>query len=201
MTADQNNSTIATIFPLPMARPGQWRLDLSGNLGAGVTRGRQTVTWNAGTDFANQNLATMKVRVRGRDTFNNQSANVESASFDLDTLPPATLVAADLKAQPLAGATTVLIGGSFTEAHPDTNAFSVALNGGAYGSAAAGASNTAAPADLLVAAGATLDGNDYISQVKIVHTDDYNRRQRTKILHRAWLQICQALHAAGADRD
>ena len=50
----------------------------------------------------------------------------------------ATNVTADLQAQPNAGDTTALIGGSFTETNPNTNNFYVAIDGGNYGSATAG---------------------------------------------------------------
>lgn len=148
---------------------------VSGAVGAGVTAGTgKTITWNAAADFSNQDLTTLRVRVRGADIYNNAAGNVSSANFSLDTLPPAVNVAAELQAQPLAGATAVLIGASFTETHPDTNSFYAALDGGDYGPATAGTANTATPANQLTAV-ATLDGNDYVSKVRIIHTDDFGQ--------------------------
>jgi hypothetical protein len=77
-----------------------------------------------------------------------------------------------LQAQPNAGDTTVLVSGTFTEVNPNTNDFYATLNGGVYGLATAGNSDTATPANQATTV-ATLDGNDYISAVKVVHTDDY----------------------------
>ncbi|MFA6594378.1 MAG: hypothetical protein WCT16_03950 [Candidatus Buchananbacteria bacterium] len=175
--ADQNNSLV--MLDISNNSGSTWTVattTLGGEIGADKTPGAgKIITWNAAGDFPNQNLSAMQVRIRALDIFANQSANVASADFDLDTLPPTISVTADLKAQPLAGATTTLIGGSFTEAHPNSNDFYVAIDGGAYGAATAGAANTASPADKLTAVGATLDGNDYVSQVKIVHTDKYGQ--------------------------
>lgn len=148
---------------------------VTGDVGAGLTTGSKTVTWAAGTDFNEQQQSDMRVRVRGTDTFNNTSSNVESADFSLDTLNPTTNVTADLSSQPNAGNTTATIGGSFTEANPNTNEFSIAINDGVYGSATTGTGNTASPSNQATAVGATLDGNDFISKVKITHTDDFGQ--------------------------
>lgn len=174
--ADQNNSTVA----VDVSSDGGTNWDvatstLSGHIGGGQTAGAKTITWNPKIDFNNQTLATMKVRVRANDIFNNQSANTNSSNFSLDSLPPATLIAADLKIQPNAGDSTVLVGGSFTEANPDTNDFYVAIDGGAYGSATAGTGNTASPSNQATAVGITLKGNNYISKVKITHVDDFGQ--------------------------
>ncbi|MFA5125026.1 MAG: Ig-like domain-containing protein [Patescibacteria group bacterium] len=175
--ADQNNSLV--MLDISNNSGATWTVatsTLSGEIGIGRTPGiGKIVTWNAAADFPNQNLSTMQVRVRALDVFANQSANVPSTDFSLDTLPPAVSVIANLSTQPLAGATTTLISGSFTEANPNINNFYVAINGGAYGSATIGSGNTASPADQATAVGATLDGNDYVSQVKVVHTDDYGQ--------------------------
>lgn len=174
--ADLNNSEIA----LDISSDGgsNWIVadtSVTGDVGVGIASGaNKTIVWSAAADFPDQDLTTMRVRVRGIDVYNNVSGNTSSANFSLDTLPPAVNVAAELQAQPLAGATAVLIGGSFTETHPDANDFYVALNGGAYGAATVGGANTASPVNQLTAA-ATLDGNDYVSQIKIIHTDDYGQ--------------------------
>lgn len=174
---DQNTSNI--VLEISSDGGSNWNIATStaaGDLGAGIVSGtNKIITWNAGTDFSSQDLATMKIRIHGTDIYNNVSGNVSSSNFTLDTLPPTVNVNAELLAQPLAGATTALIGGSFIENHPDTNNFYLALNGGVYGLATVGTTNTASPANQLTGAGATLDGNDYISQVKIVHTDDYGQ--------------------------
>ncbi len=174
--ADQNNSLVE----LDISEDGgsTWTVtdtSVTGDVGAGIAAGSKTITWNAGADFDEQAQSDIQVRVRAKDVYEHQSANTESANFALDTLNPATNVAADLQSQPNAGDTTALIGGSFTETNPNTNDFSVALNNGAYGSTSAGNTNTASPANHATPVGATLDGNDFVSKVKIVHADDYGQ--------------------------
>jgi hypothetical protein len=62
---------------------------LTGAIGAGQTAGvGKTITWNAGTDFANQYNANMKVRIRATDSFNNQGTNTASSVFTVDTKAP-----------------------------------------------------------------------------------------------------------------
>ncbi|MBI2475072.1 exo-alpha-sialidase [Candidatus Uhrbacteria bacterium] len=145
-----------------------------GAIGSGQTTGNgKTITWNAGVDYPDEDRSTMRVRIRGTDGFSNMSVNVESSDFIIDTFDPTPNVTSNLQSQPNAGDTTVLIGGSFTETNPNTNDFYVAINGGAYGSATSGTTNTSSPSNQATSVGSTLDGNDYISKVKITHTDDY----------------------------
>ncbi len=147
---------------------------VSGDVGASVTSGNgKTITWNAGSDFANQENNNMMVRVRAKDKYQNQGANVDSSSFVIDNRAPVIATPVDLLAQPLAGATTALVGGSFSEGNPNTNNFYIAIDGGSYGSAQAGDSDTATPSDKSLSVGTTLKGNNYISSVKIEHTDDF----------------------------
>ena len=174
--ADQNTSLVQ----MDVSNDGgsTWSVassSVTGDIGSGIIAGSKTITWNAKTDFPNQQVATMKVRVRAKDIFNNQSANTNSSAFSLDTLNPAILTTADLQAQPLAGDTVALVGGSFTEVNPSVNLFYVAIDGGAYGTAVTGTANTATPANQSTAVGVTLKGNDYISKVKLSHTDKYNQ--------------------------
>ncbi len=174
--ADQNNSLIQ----MDVSGDGgiSWSVassSVTGDIGSGIGSGSKSITWNAKTDFPNQQVSNMQVRVRGKDIFNNQSGNTASANFSLDTLNPTTLVTANLKAQPLAGDSAVLIGGSFTEANPSANIFYVAIDGGSYGTGVTGTANTVSPSDQSTAVGTTLKGNNYISKVKIAHTDKYNQ--------------------------
>ncbi|OGL98043.1 hypothetical protein A2304_00855 [Candidatus Uhrbacteria bacterium RIFOXYB2_FULL_57_15] len=174
--ADQNVSQVE--IDISEDRGGSWTVAdtaVSGDVGSGVASGAKTITWEAGTDFDEQSQADMRVRVRAKDPFENQSANTESGDFSIDTVNPTVNVIADLQAQPNGGDTTVLIGGSFMETNPNTNGFYVALNGGDYGSVTDGQTNTATPADKATATGVTLDGNDYVSKAKIVHADDFGQ--------------------------
>jgi hypothetical protein len=175
--ADQNNSTVQ--LQISSNGGSSWVVpttSATGALGASVASGTgKTITWNAAADFPNQTLGTMQVRIQATDIFNNASGDVDSTNFALDTLAPAVNAAAELQTQPSAGDTIALIGGSFTEANPSTNAFYVAVDVGSYGSSTAGTTNTATPTNQATATGVTLKGNDYISKVKITHTDKYGQ--------------------------
>jgi hypothetical protein len=147
---------------------------LSGDVGPSVTSGNgKSMIWHAGTDFSSQEQSNMMAQVRPKDKYQNQGDYAGSNTFILDNRAPVVATPTDLLAQPLAGATTALVGGSFSEGNPDTNDFYIALNGGAYGTATAGDANTATPSDKSVPTGIALKGNDYISSVKIEHTDDF----------------------------
>ncbi|MBT3949162.1 hypothetical protein HOF40_03680, partial [Candidatus Parcubacteria bacterium] len=149
---------------------------VTGDVGSSIVEGSgKTITWNANTDFDEQEQSDMRARIRGLDTYSNQSGYTQSANFSLDTVDPVTNVTSDLQAQPNAGDTTVLIGGSFTETNPDTNDFYVEINDGSYSASTAGDTNTASPSNQVTAVEATLDGNDYISKTKITHTDDFGQ--------------------------
>lgn len=151
-------------------------VSVTGDVGAGVATGiGNVIIWNAKDDFDGQLQDDLQVRIRARDAWQNQGIDVMSSNFSLDTLAPATLIVANLQAQPNAGDSTVLIGGSFTESNPNTNDFYVAINGGSYFDATAGTGDTASPADQHTFVGATLDGNDYVSLVLIAHTDDFGQ--------------------------
>ena len=145
-----------------------------GDIGVSVTSGNgKTITWHSDVDFSNHEENGMRVKIRAKDKYQNQSEYSSSVNFSLDNKAPIVATQADLLAQPNAGATAVLVGGSFTENNPNTNNFYVAINGGSYGSAGLGDTDTATPSDLSVPLDLTLRGNDYISAVKIEHTDDF----------------------------
>lgn len=149
---------------------------VSGDIGSSVSSGNsKIIIWQAGVDFADQEQDNMMVRVRAKDKYQNQGIYVNSASFVIDNRAPVVAAPANLLAQPLAGATAVLAGGSFFEGNPNTNNFYIALNGGSYGLAEAGDADTATPSDKNVSVSTVLKGNDYISAVKIEHTDDFGQ--------------------------
>lgn len=149
---------------------------VNGAIGSSVNVGTgKTIVWDAGTDFSGQEQNDMMARVRAVDKYQNQSNYANSDMFALDNSAPVITVPVNLLAQPLAGATTVLVGGAFSEGNPDTNYFYVAINGNDYGSAQAGDAGTATPSDKEVSVEKTLNGADYISAVKIEHTDDFDQ--------------------------
>lgn len=174
--ADQNSSLVE----IDISEDGgsSWTVtdtSASGDVGAGVNAGSKTIVWAAGTDFDEQNQNDIRVRIRGKDTFEHQSANFQSANFSLDTLNPVVNTVVDLEAQPQAGDIVVAASGSFVEINPNLNNFYVAINNGVYGGASLGDTNTATPGTQATAVGSILDGNDYISALKITHTDDYGQ--------------------------
>ncbi|MFA4858753.1 MAG: Ig-like domain-containing protein [Candidatus Margulisiibacteriota bacterium] len=122
--------------------------------------------------FNNAYLTTARVRFWLNDGANNSTQATTAESFTLDNLAPATLATANLTQTPEAGATNVSVYGTFTEINPSTNVFYAAVNGENYGSGIAGESGTAAPATQAVTV-TTLNGDDYISKVKLVETDTF----------------------------
>ncbi|NQV12209.1 hypothetical protein HQ524_02510, partial [Candidatus Uhrbacteria bacterium] len=80
---------------------------LNGAVGSGqITGTNQTITWDAGTDFAGQYEADMRVRVRSIDYYGNQGAYSSSSSFSIDTAGP---VISNLVGVQDAGANTVTV--------------------------------------------------------------------------------------------
>ncbi len=175
--ADDTASNLVVEFQVSSDGGATWTVpsdSFGGDAGTGVTTGNnKSIVWHAGTDFANQEQDDMMVEVRAKDAYQNQGVYVSSGVFSLDNKAPVVATPANLLAQPLAGADTVLVGGGFTEGHPQTNNFAVAINGGSYAASVAGDADTATPSDKQVSVGSALTGADYISSVKIVHTDTF----------------------------
>ncbi|OGH92790.1 MAG: hypothetical protein A2563_03930 [Candidatus Magasanikbacteria bacterium RIFOXYD1_FULL_40_23] len=147
---------------------------VSGDVGAGLSSGtNKTITWQAVADFVNQEQDDMQVRIRARDKFSNQGNFVTSINFLVDTQVPTVNTTTNLLAQPNAGDSSVLVGGSFHESNPGTSSFFVAINGGDYGAVTYGEGYTASPSPQLVSMGAPLTGADYISKVSLSLEDKY----------------------------
>lgn len=165
--------------------------DVSGSLSAGWTN-NSGVNYTSALDFTGPvysftfntkhadvsgingtDQSDIRIRFTVNDGTIDSASPAQSDNFSVDDLNPATLTATDITLRPQAGDTAVTLNTSFTETHPNTNTFYLALNGGAYGAGSTGDSNTAFPSPHATPAGATLDGNDYISQVKCTHVDDY----------------------------
>lgn len=53
-----------------------------------ISTGNKTITWDAGADFPNQELSTMQIRIKAKDSYQNQGIFANSSDFDLDTLDP-----------------------------------------------------------------------------------------------------------------
>ena len=88
-------------------------------------------------------------------------------------LVPIVSEAVHISSQPTAGSSSVLLKASFRDPFPDQNLFYVAINGQDYEPVTAGQSDTASPAPQATSVGATLDGDDYVSQIKCEHTNDF----------------------------
>ena len=127
--------------------------------------------WDVQTDEDDTDDSSVWVRLRPDN--GTQGLIVISSSFTIDVLDPTSGADVDIQSRPVAGDTTVNIDGSFTETNPDTNEFYLEVNGGGYGSADMGDSDTADPSNLATNAEKTLDGADCITRVKITHADDY----------------------------
>ncbi|MFA6131699.1 MAG: hypothetical protein WC702_01345 [Patescibacteria group bacterium] len=175
--ADDTSDTLLVELDISSDSGGTWTvtdISVTGAVGAGQTTGTgKTITWNAGADFSGQDLATMQVHLRATDAFQNVGDYEPSVDFALDTADPVVLAAADLEIQPHGGSTNVVLAGSFTENNPYTNDLYVAINDGSYGTATSGTGYTASLTNQIVDMGVTLDGNDYVSKVKITEADTF----------------------------
>ncbi|MBN2057849.1 MAG: Ig-like domain-containing protein [Candidatus Saganbacteria bacterium] len=140
--------------------------DMSGTL--------HTLVWDNSKEYIDDAYSqNVQIRFQVDDGSSNSTYGVSPTGFNVDNLDPAVASATDIQTQPRAGQTTVTLSAAFTEINPDTNTFDLALNGGAYGSPTTGEANTATPSPQATAVGATLDGNDYVSQVKCTAVDDF----------------------------
>ena len=64
---------------------------VTGDVGFGISSGSNTISWNVESDFAGQDIGNMQVRVKAKDSFQNQNIGVASSGFALDTLAPSGL--------------------------------------------------------------------------------------------------------------
>lgn len=133
-----------------------------------------SLVWDTSKDYIDDaDSVDVRIRFQVNDGTDNSAYGISPVGFDIDNLDPAPLVTTEIYTQPLGGDTTVTLDCSFTETHPDTNTFYLAINGGAYGSSTAGDTGTADPSPQATAVGATLEGNDYVNKVRCVHVDDF----------------------------
>lgn len=139
-----------------------------------LTGALHTLVWDTSKEYIDDaESVDVQIRFQANDGTDDSAYGISPLGFDVDNLDPAPLAATDITTQPNAGDTTVTLDASFTEIHPNTNTFYLAINGGAYGSGTAGDTGTADPSAQATAVGATLDGNDYVSKVRCVHVDDF----------------------------
>ena len=80
---------------------------MSGDVNSAVTAGSsRTISWDAGTDFGNQENNTMRMKLRATDRYDNVGSYVESANFSVDTKAPAV---SSVSASQTAGTTNIVI--------------------------------------------------------------------------------------------
>src|SRR3989339_182028 len=176
--SDDSSTNILVQLDISSNNGSSWSVatsTLAGNIGGGQTNGvNKTITWNADVDFNNQDLGTLKIRARAIDKFTNQGNYAQSASFAVDSKNPELVTVRELSSHPQGGEPSVIINGSFTKKNPATTSLNIPERGGANGSATIGTGNTAVLNNQVVDTNTTLQGNDYISKLKIVETDLYN---------------------------
>ena len=124
----------------------------------------------------NTNQTDIQIRFTVNDGTADSASPATSASFEVDNLNPTTNTTTAFASSPVAGDTTISLSGSITETNPNTNIFYYNLNAAGYDAGTAGDTNTANPSNQSISLGVTLDGNDYFSAIKIVHTDDYGNQ-------------------------
>jgi len=128
--ADDTTSGLLVEIDISSDGGSSWTVtdtSVAGHIGSGVITGSKTITWDAGTDFANQETTTMQVRIRAKDGFQNQGSFVESAStFSVDTIAPNTTV---LTNPPLSTTST---SATFTFSSNEAGTFECKLDGGPF---------------------------------------------------------------------
>jgi hypothetical protein len=125
--------------------------------------------------FNNSYKNNVKIRFLVNDGIDSSTTVTTTAAFAVDDLSPARSTTVEVVSQPQAGSTTIRACGSFTEVNPASNLFYVGISGMDYGSSTSGEGGTASPATCEVNVN-TLDGNDYISKIKIIATDYYGNQ-------------------------
>ncbi|MFA6322599.1 MAG: Ig-like domain-containing protein, partial [Candidatus Buchananbacteria bacterium] len=89
--ADLTSAGHLVEFGVSADNGGTWAVatsTVSGSIGAGQSVGAKSFTWQASTDYSGYDVTNMKIRVRAKDYFGNQSGFISSASFSLDTKAP-----------------------------------------------------------------------------------------------------------------
>ncbi len=155
-----------------------WSTKAGANYSTATTLGAATAhSFKFNTKHANLtglnsvDQSDVQVRFKANDGVVSSAFGV-SENFSVDNLNPATLTQANIVSRPNAGNITVTVSASFTEGNPNTNQFYAQINNGGYGSATNGTSNTAAPSNQATTI-AAVDGDDCVTDVKVVHTDDF----------------------------
>ncbi|GEM_PF-3649069 len=136
-----------------------------------------TFHWNTKHADVSGITGTAQTDIRVRFTANDGTVNSSSPgtadNFAVDNLAPTTATNTNIVTRANAGATTVLLSVAFTETNPNTNVFSVQTNDGGYGVNTSGSTNTATPSNQSTALAASLDGDDCVTDVRTIHTDDF----------------------------
>ncbi|MBP7671147.1 S-layer homology domain-containing protein [Candidatus Gracilibacteria bacterium] len=93
--ADDSGTDLLVAFDISEDSGATWNVTdttVSGHIGAEQTTSTgKSITWNAGTDFDNQDQSDIRIRLRATDKFQNAGANTSSDDFALDTQDPAIL--------------------------------------------------------------------------------------------------------------
>jgi len=126
--------------------------------------------WDIGDDLPNTEDPRVYIRLQAYDG-SDYSDVVVSNFFIVDSRGP-SVGSVDLISQPEAGDISIVVDGWLTESNPKTNIFQIDKNGSGYNYERAGQSDVADPSQTTVTVD-KLDGNDYISGIKLKHTDRF----------------------------
>ena len=125
------------------------------------------------TGINGTNQIDIRVRFTANDGTVNSSSPGTADNFAVDNLAPTTATNTNIVTRANAGATTVLMSVAFTETNPNTNVFSAQTNDGGYGANTSGSTNTATPSNQATTLAVALDGDDCVTDVRAIHTDDF----------------------------
>ncbi|MBF0431516.1 MAG: hypothetical protein HQK83_09570 [Fibrobacteria bacterium] len=128
-------------------------------------------------DLSTSGITNFQVRFKINDA-TVASALATSQDAVLDNVVPAEAIATHFETAPIAG-TEITLDVAFTESYPGTNTYYFDLNATGYDGGTAGTSNTADPDAQAITT--TINGDDYFTAIKAVHTDDYGNSTTSEV--------------------
>ncbi|MBU1151695.1 S-layer homology domain-containing protein [Patescibacteria group bacterium] len=94
-SSDDNTTNLLIELDISEDSGNTWTVtdaSVSGDIGANQTTGSsKTISWDAETDFTNQEQTDLQIRIRAKDKFQNQGVNNTSVDFEIDTKAPVGL--------------------------------------------------------------------------------------------------------------
>ncbi|MBF0432531.1 MAG: DUF2341 domain-containing protein, partial [Fibrobacteria bacterium] len=121
----------------------------------------------------------VQIRFTVNDATTNSASPATSQDFAVDDVDPVASAATHFETAPVAG-TEITLDAAFTEANPNTNVYYYSLNADGYDGGTAGTTNSADP-DALPITTAAINGDDFFTAIKTLHTDDYGNTVTSEV--------------------